>query len=147
MKTEQKPNFNLIKFSLLLLVLAVVVGVVFTWLRKGDELSPPITEHRFDNGEATWSIDAYPAKVLHNNLFKIELTDLSGAPLLGAEMSVKLEMLDMVCGDYEFKMTEAAPGTYTGEGVPLMAGTWKATLTLKTGDHTYTINRMLRAVH
>lgn len=147
MKAEHKPNYNLLKFTIVLLVVAIVVGIVFTWLRKGEELSPPMTEHVFDKGEATWSIDGYPAKVLHNNLFKIELTDLSGAPLQGAELSVKLEMMDMVCGDYEFKMTEADPGTYTGEGVPLMAGTWKATLTLKTVDQTYTIDRLLRAVH
>jgi len=147
MKEEHKPSFNLLKFTLLLLVLAIIVGFVFTWLRKGDEILPPITEHHFEIGEAVWSIDGYPAKVLHNNLFKIELSDLDGSPLKGAELSVKLEMMDMVCGDYDFKMTEAAPGTYTGEGVPLMAGTWKATVTLKTSDQTYTIDRLLRAIH
>jgi hypothetical protein len=85
--------------------------------------------------------------VLHNNHFLIELTDLSGAPLQGAGLTVKLDMLNMICGDYEFNMTETAPGKYSGEGVPLMAGTWKATLTLVTGDHTYTIVRLLRAIH
>lgn len=147
MKIEHKPQSSLLKFILIFIVLALVIGLTLSLLRKGDDTSPPITEHSFENGKAIWSIDGYPAKVLHNNQFKIELTDLTGTPLHGADLAVKLEMLDMVCGDYDFKMTEAAPGTYTGEGVPLMAGTWKATLTLKTTDRTYTIVRLLRAIH
>jgi hypothetical protein len=55
-------------------------------------------------------------------------------------------MIGMVCGDVDFNMKEASPGLYTGEGIPLMAGMWKATLTIDSGDKTYTIERRLQAV-
>ena len=137
----------LYKFIFILIVAALVAAISLAWLRKNDEPPPAVTDHDFDSGHAIWSIDGYPAKVLKDNRFVIELTERSGAPLTGAELAVKLEMLDMVCGDYEFTMTEAAPGIYEGDGVPLMAGMWKATMTLKTGSHTYKIVRLLKAAH
>lgn len=147
MQPQHRPISPLIRFICIFVAIALLVGIAFTLLRDSEEAPPPITEHAFESGHAIWSIDDYPAKVLHSNHFIIELTDLSGAPLQGAGLTVKLDMLNMICGDYEFSMTETAPGKYSGEGVPLMAGTWKATLTLVTGDDTYTIVRLLRAIH
>ncbi|KRE39944.1 hypothetical protein [Paenibacillus sp. Soil522] len=147
MLPQHRPISPLFRFICIFVVIALFAGIAFTLLRDREEAPPPITEHAFESGHAIWSIDDYPAKVLHSNHFLIELTDLSGAPLQGAGLTVKLNMLNMICGDYEFSMTETAPGMYSGEGVPLMAGTWKAALTLVTGDHTYTIIRVLRAIH
>lgn len=147
MQPQHRPLSPLLRCICIFVVIALLIGIAFTLLRDSEEAPPPITEHAFDSGHAIWMIDDYPAKVLHSNNFLIELTDLSGAPLQGAGLSVKLDMLNMICGDYAFSMNETAPGKYSGEGVPLMAGTWKATLTLVTGDHTYTIVRLLRANH
>ncbi|WP_169082965.1 FixH family protein [Paenibacillus sp. PL91] len=147
MQPPYKSLSPLYKFIILLIAIALLAGLTLTWLRHRDKAPPPISEHTFESGHAIWSIATYPAKALRENRFLIELADESGAALHGASLSVKLEMLDMVCGDYEFKMTEASPGKYEGEGVPLMAGTWKATLTVDTGAQTYTIVRLLKAIH
>lgn len=105
-----------------------------------------ITEHRYDNGRLQWQIEDYPAIVLQGNTFRLTLTDAGGEPLRGAELAIKLEMIDMECGDYDFRLTETSPGVYTGEGVPLMAGLWKATLTID-GDQASAISRTLKAVY
>lgn len=147
MLPHHKEHSSLFKFVFFFIIIALLAGIAFIWLRPGDEAPPPVTEHAFEEGNIIWTIDAYPAKALHRNSFIIDLTDLNGSPVKGASLHVKLEMLDMVCGDYEFNMDESAPGKYEGDGVPLMAGTWKATLTLEMSDHTYTIVRLLRAVH
>jgi hypothetical protein len=147
MQPKHKSLSPLYKFVFLLIAIALLAGLALTWLRQRDKAPPPISEHTFESGHAIWSIAPYPAKVLRGNSFLIELADDSGAALQGASLSVKLEMLDMVCGDYEFKMTEASPGKYEGKGVPLMAGTWRATLTVEKGAQTYTIVRLLKAVH
>jgi hypothetical protein len=148
MMTELKTRASFLKYVVIFAGLALLIGLAVTWLRSGETAPPKVTEHIFESGHAAWSIDTYPAKVLHENHFVIDLTDQSGAPLQGAALSVKLDMVNMVCGDYAFKMTEIAPGKYTGEGVPLMAGTWKATLSLVTETQKeYTIIRLLSAVH
>lgn len=142
-----KEHAPFIKYTFIFLLLVLLVSVAFIWLRSGDKPTPPITEHKFELGQAVWAIDAYPAKVLHENHFEVDLTDRTGAPVQGAILSVKLEMLNMVCGDYEFQMTEASPGKYSGEGIPLMAGTWKATIKLEKDEHSYTLVRLLQATH
>ncbi|WP_139998563.1 FixH family protein [Paenibacillus paridis] len=148
MLSEPKSRTSLFKYALMLIALAIVIGLGIVWLQSSNEAAPPMTEHTFDSGHAIWSIADYPAKALHENRFEISLTDQAGAPLEGATLSVKLDMVNMICGDYAFAMTEVAPGKYAGEGVPLMAGTWKATLTLDTKNkEEYTIVRLLRAVH
>ncbi|OBZ16991.1 FixH family protein [Bacillus sp. FJAT-26390] len=147
MQPKAKSTSPLYKFLFLLIGAALLVAAAFTLLSEPSDAAPPITEHALGSGHAIWSINPYPAKVLRGNRFLIDLTDESGAALQGASLSVNLEMMDMVCGDYAFKMTEASPGQYSGDGVPLMAGTWKATVTVQTGDQTYTIVRMLKAIH
>jgi hypothetical protein len=147
MQPQTKRTSPLYKFLFLFIGAALLAAIAFILLSKPDNAPPPITEHALGSGHAVWSINPYPAKVLRDNRFLIDLTDETGAPLQGASLSVKLEMMDMVCGDYAFKMTEASPGKYSGDGVPLMAGTWKATVTVQTADQTYTIVRLLKAVH
>ncbi|RCW50303.1 FixH family protein [Paenibacillus prosopidis] len=134
------PIYKLIAVTALLIVFAL------TWIQSSEEAPPPITEHSFEIGHAIWTIRPYPAKVLKNNTFTLELTDSAGTPLQGASLAIKLDMIGMVCGDVVFKMKEASPGHYTGEGIPLMAGMWKATLTIENGDKTYALERHLQAV-
>ncbi|MNE82423.1 hypothetical protein D3C80_1791450 [compost metagenome] len=103
--------------------------------------------HSFSHGSITWSIEPYPAFALHENTFTLIVTDQQGAPLQSAELSVKLDMLGMLCGDMSFRLTETSPGTYTGEGVPLMAGKWAATLTLVNEGESLIITRHFKAIH
>lgn len=147
MLPSRNARSPLFKFVLVFICIALLAGGALIWLRPNDAPPPPITEHSFENGNIIWTIDAYPAKVLQRNSFKIDVTDRNGSPVKDASIHVKLDMLNMVCGDYQFEMAEAAPGKYEGEGIPLMAGTWKATLTLEMDDHSYTVVRLLRAVH
>lgn len=126
---------------------AVVVVLAVLFLRPSSiSADSAMTLHRFDGGQLQWHIEDYPAIVLEGNTFRLTLTDASGEPLRGAELAIKLEMIDMECGDYDFTLTETDPGVYTGEGVPLMAGLWKATLAIN-GNEDTVISRTLKAVY
>ncbi|WP_138751489.1 hypothetical protein [Paenibacillus sinopodophylli] len=135
------------KYIYIVILVSLLAGSAIWWFSSDDADPPQITEHTFDIGTASWMISEYPAKVLHANLFTVDIKDLQGLPIKDAVIRVKLEMLSMVCGDYDFEMIESSPGNYEGEGVPLMAGTWSATLTLETNQQSYTISRLLKAVH
>ncbi|MGO4375695.1 FixH family protein [Paenibacillus sp. MCAF20] len=137
----------LLKWSLALLAAAVIITAAFAWLQTTEAAPPAVTEHSFEEGSLTWEIGRYPAKVLDLNDFRLSLRNSEGAPLRNAELSIVLDMIGMNCGNYSFKLTETAPGVYEGEGMPLMAGTWKATLTLDTADGNYILARRLSAVH
>lgn len=122
------------KYSVILIIAVslLLVGTVFFWLQAGEAAADPaVTEHSFEGGFASWSIHPYTARVLQNNTFTIALSDSYGKPLTGANLHIKLEMPRMLCGDYSFTLVETEPGTYIGEGVPLMAGLWQATLTIR----------------
>lgn len=147
MVPQNKPLASIYKLSIAFAVTALLTVLALTWIQSGKEASPPITEHTFEAGHAIWTIRPYPAKVLQNNTFTLELTDSAGAPLQGAVLTVKLDMIGMVCGDVSFNIKEISPGLYTGEGIPLMAGMWKAALTIESGNKTYTLERRLQAVH
>lgn len=147
MDPQNNPLKPIRKYALALVIITLIIAGLLIWLRSGDDASPAMTEHSFDGGHALWSIQPYAAQVLHNNTFTLELHDQAGAPLQGADIAVQLDMLHMVCGDFTFKMTEMTPGFYQGEGIPLMAGTWKATSTLQIGDETYTLVRHFKAEH
>ncbi|MEK3882266.1 hypothetical protein [Paenibacillus sp. PL2-23] len=101
------------------------------------------TRHTFEGGQLLWELEAYPAKVLAPNTFRLTLTDTEGEPLRGAALSIKLEMLDMLCGDYHFQLSESLPGVYMGEGIPLMAGLWRATMVMEGADEP--LSRTFRA--
>lgn len=132
----------------LALASAAAIALVAVLLLRPSSISADsaMTEHLFKGGQLQWHIEDYPATVLEENSFRLTLTDASGEPLSGAELAIKLEMIDMVCGDYDFTLTETAPGVYIGEGVPLMAGLWKASLTIN-GDQNGVISRTLKAVY
>lgn len=147
MLPQNKPTAPIFTFTFIIAIFLLIIGLALAWLCPSEETTPPVTEHEFEHGHAIWLIASYPAKALQSNSFYLDLTDLTGAPLQGANLAVNLEMTGMVCGDYEFKMTEVAAGKYSGEGIPLMAGIWKATLTLEANDETYTIVRRLKAIH
>ena len=115
---------------------------------KEENNQPITTEHLQDNLQAAWSITPAPAQVLTPNTFNIELTDKEQLPIQGAELSVKLSMIGMFCGDMNFTLKEQQPGTYIGEGYPLMPGEWRAKLTIKLAqEESVTLYRDIKAVH
>ncbi|RJE86863.1 hypothetical protein D3P07_16895 [Paenibacillus sp. 1011MAR3C5] len=126
--------------------LAVMAIVVLMLRPQSISADAAITIHSHTNGQLEWTIVDYPATVLANNTFQLILTDAAGNPLEGAQLDIKLEMIGMVCGDFDFSLTETAPGFYSGEGVPLMPGLWKASLIID-GDRDSIITRTLKAVY
>ena len=135
------------KRMLVFVLAALIIAAALIWIFAGREAAPPVTEHDFELGHIEWSIDGYPAKVLKENTFTLDITGADGKPVTGASLAVKLDMLAMLCGDVDFRLAEISPGKYTGAGIPLMAGTWKATLTLETNGQTYKIERLLQAAY
>lgn len=99
-----------------------------------EESLPVTTEHLQADLQAIWTVTPAPAKVLTPNTFIIELADKDQLPITGAELSVKLSMIGMFCGDMNFTLQEQQPGTYIGEGYPLMPGDWQAKLSIKLGQ-------------
>ncbi|REK76618.1 FixH family protein [Paenibacillus paeoniae] len=136
-----------ISWTLFAATVVVIVALVVLMLRpQALSADAAITTHEFSNGQVEWNILEYPTAVLANNTFQLKLTKASGEPVEGAQLDIKLEMIGMICGDFDFSLIETAPGVYVGEGVPLMPGLWKASLTID-GDRNNIITRTLKAVY
>ncbi|RJX40684.1 hypothetical protein D3P09_01310 [Paenibacillus pinisoli] len=136
-----------VSWTLFLGIGIAIVSLVLLMLRPSSiSADAAITIHSYNNGQLEWHIVDYPATVLAGNTFQLKLTDAAGAPVEGAQLDIKLEMIGMVCGDFDFSLGETAPGIYSGEGVPLMPGLWKASLTI-IGDGDSVITRTLKAVY
>jgi len=85
----------------------------------------------------SFEIADYPAKALHSSTFSLQAINTPSL-LQGADVTIELEMLGMMCGVVTFSATEVSEGLFEGEGVPLMPGVWKATATITTSDDQYT---------
>lgn len=140
-----RPKTYIIWASAFILIGAVLIALLRS--SPAAAADPAVTIHTEDDMMTEWSILQYPAVVLQNNGFRLHMTN-SGTkdPLEGATINVKLAMLDMICGDYDFELRESNPGIYEGDGVPLMPGLWRATAFVKTpnGD-SFIIVRTLKA--
>ncbi|MCM3339805.1 FixH family protein [Paenibacillus sp. MER TA 81-3] len=91
--------------------------------------------------ELQTEIAPFPPQMLASATLSIRLSDGSGQPVSGAEMSATLSMPHMMCGRIEVKISEAEPGIYTGEAVPLMAGMWEMLVVVHSGGS------LVEAVH
>ncbi len=131
--------------SMLAAAALVVAGAVFA-LQKDTAVASATTEHSFSGGQMQWAIADYPALALEENTFILTVADEEGNPLTGASMVIMLEMMNMICGDMSFELHEIAPGKYSGEGIPLMPGTWRAVLKLDHNGQATTVERLLTAV-
>ncbi|MFD0959586.1 FixH family protein [Paenibacillus chungangensis] len=99
-------------------------------------------------GEVNWEIDNFPARALELNTFRISLHNMAGKPITDMSLQMQLNMIGMVCGDYSFVLTESSPGVYEGEGMPLMAGRWQASLTIAhPAFETIELNNVFHAVY
>ncbi|MFD0587135.1 hypothetical protein ACFQZE_03880 [Paenibacillus sp. GCM10027627] len=138
-------------FFFVLFIVGLCFLIVAVWFllfnEKASSADPAVTEHLVEDGKMIWSISEYPALVLQNNTFTVTLFDKHGVPVKGAQMKIRLDMIGMACGHYDFELAETAAGVYVGEGVPLMAGLWKASLNLKNDGREQQIVRTLKAVH
>jgi len=143
-------------FLLKLIIVAIAISVAFlglsliyrvAWGTSKEEFTPITTEHQKNNVLAEWSINSVPAKVLTPNTFIIELQNNDRLPVTGAELSIELSMIGMLCGNMAFDLAEQHNGTYIGEGYPLMPGKWQAKLTIKqSNEETITFYRTIKAI-
>ncbi|MHA6484279.1 hypothetical protein ACX1C1_20505 [Paenibacillus sp. strain BS8-2] len=137
-------------YMLWAIVTIIIAAGLFTLLRasSASAADPAFTSHQFADVQIQWNIQQYPAVVLENNGFRIELLDSAAQPFADAQVHIKLEMLDMLCGDYDFELRETSPGIYEGDGVPLMPGLWRAIATIQPESGTpFEIRRTLKAVY
>lgn len=120
------------RFFVVSALMLAIGAALIVLLLKSDHSSAYsfIPKQAIPQGEASWEIDNSPAKALELNTFRITLHNLAGKPITDVSLRMQLDMIGMVCGDYSFVLTESSPGVYEGEGMPLMAGRWQASLTL-----------------
>jgi len=137
----------LTKFALLTLVIAVLISLSFIWDRFAGAATPLSSIQSFDEVQIHWTMNPSPAKALQNNTFTLTIEQLNGEPLIGAAASIRLDMISMDCADVIFQLIETAPGVYEGEGLPLMAGMWKAYLTLTTNEEAYSLSEIIKVTH
>lgn len=146
---RRRPN-RMAMYALWTLAVLLIASSLYALLRSSSASAadPASTSHHQAGIRMDWSIRQYPAVVLQNNGFQLRLLDSSDQPITDALIGVKLEMLDMLCGDYTFELRETSPGVYEGDGVPLMPGLWRATAYIQpeTGE-SYMVQRTLKAVY
>ncbi|MDF2836280.1 MAG: YtkA-like protein [Paenibacillus sp.] len=136
-------------YSLWAVGILILAAAMYALLRSSSAAADPaLTKHHQAGYRLEWSISQYPAVALRDNGFRLQLLDASDQPLSGAKIGIKLEMLDMLCGDYNFELRETSPGVYEGDGVPLMPGLWRATAAVQPekGDP-FKVDRTLKAVY
>lgn len=147
---QRRRVSRLAMYAIWSVAVLMIAAALYALLRSSPAAAadPASTVHQQAGIRMDWSISQYPAVALQNNGFRLRLIDANNQPLTGAGIGVKLEMLDMLCGDYTFELRETSPGVYEGDGVPLMAGLWRATATVhpETGEP-YKVDRTLKAVY
>jgi hypothetical protein len=146
----QRRANRMMLYGLWAVAIIFLAAALFAVLRSSPAAAadPASTKHQQAGMTLEWSISRYPAVALSDNGFRLQMLDASNQPLSGAKIAVKLEMLDMLCGDYAFELRETSPGVYEGEGVPLMPGLWRATATVQPADgDSFQVDRTLKAVY
>ncbi len=79
------------------------------------------------------SFDPPQPRMSAKTRFRIQLTDLAGAPVSGAQVRASLVMPLMDMGKNEFPLPEAGNGVYEGSGQFTMSGEWEAVFTAAAG--------------
>lgn len=141
---------RMVTYALLAAAIILIAASLHALLQMSPAAAadPASTSHHQAGVRMDWSIRQYPAVALQNNGFQLRLLDSSDQPVTGSRIGVKLEMLDMLCGDYTFELRETSPGVYEGEGVPLMPGLWRATASIQPEmGESYKVHRTLKAVY
>jgi|GEM_PF-1917507 len=147
MPQEEKAYRPFVKFAFLLALAVIVAVAVLIWQRNTEAAEPLSASVAFDIGTVVWSNDPSPVKALRNNKFTLLIETAEGAPLQGASASMLLDMIGMDCADVAFELSEVSPGVYEGEGMPLMAGAWKATLSLEAEGESYKVVHRVKVTY
>lgn len=66
------------------------------------------------------------AESMQTTTFELEIDELSGVPVTGADFEVNITMPDMFCGVFPAAIEEIRPGVYQATVVPVMRGKWQA---------------------
>lgn len=100
-------------------------------------------------GKGPFQIDVQvtpnPALILKENEFRVTVKDLNGTPVNQAKVGISLSMANMDHGDLKVAVTSLGNGSYTGKGIPVMAGEWIATVNVEDGGKSSTVNFYFQA--
>jgi len=92
------------------------------------------------------STDPNPAQ-RGNNVLRVKVADPTGAPVTGAEVTVKFYMpamtaMGMAAMDMTTKLSEKGNGMYEGNGKLDSGGTWQVTVTVQKGGQTVAVKQL-----
>ena len=82
-----------------------------------------------------------------NNILRVKLTDANGAPVAGAEVTVKFYMpamtaMGMAAMDVTTKLGDKGNGMYEGNGTLDSGGTWQVTITVQKAGQTVAVRQL-----
>jgi hypothetical protein len=77
-------------------------------------------------------VDA-PPRIVKATTFRVQLADLSGKPVSGAQVEVSLVMKVMDMGKNQFALADKGGGAYEGSGTFSMSGPWNVVVSAKAG--------------
>ncbi|MEK4118783.1 FixH family protein [Paenibacillus sp. FSL W8-0919] len=63
---------------------------------------------------------------MQETTFELQIDELSGIPVTGADFDLNITMPDMFCGVFPASIEEIQPGVYHATVVPVMRGKWQA---------------------
>ncbi|ANY71185.1 FixH family protein [Paenibacillus ihbetae] len=66
------------------------------------------------------------AASMQETTFELQIDELSGIPVTGADFELNITMPDMLCGVFPASIEEIRPGVYHATVVPVMRGKWQA---------------------
>ncbi|MFB6364054.1 hypothetical protein ACFCP7_08310 [Paenibacillus elgii] len=95
---------------------------------------PPVTDFMVEGYRIQVSLYPSLATTLKPATFTVMLHDAAGRPMSGATGAATISMPQMLCGVSPFTLTETEAGRYVGEGIPLMAGSSVADVSMTTGN-------------
>jgi len=84
----------------------------------------------------TVTFDPAQPRMSAKTKFRVKVTDLSGAPVSGAQVEASLVMPLMDMGKNQFALPQTGGGEYEGTGQFTMSGEWEAVFTATAGGKT-----------
>ncbi|MBU7317426.1 FixH family protein [Paenibacillus oleatilyticus] len=107
---------------------------------------PPVSDFLVDGYRIQVALHPSPATALKPTTFTVTLRDADGRPVSGATGTATISMPQMLCGESPFTLTETETGRYVGEGIPLMAGSSVADVSMTAGDQSLRVRFPFAAV-
>ncbi|XOK58546.1 FixH family protein [Paenibacillus elgii] len=107
---------------------------------------PPVSDFLVEGYRIQVALHPSPATALKPATFTVTLRDSDGRPVSGATGTATISMPQMLCGESPFTLTETETGRYVGEGIPLMAGSSVADVSMTAGDQSLRVRFPFAAV-